>query len=104
MPKSAPVPISATFELLTGSCIITFDQPLLPGPSNIANYLIYYNLMVAPPQANAVVAGNTVRLLKSGFDVPDGRPNQFTFSDIVHDLFGLNGMPVAPFAQPFTVI
>lgn len=104
MLDAAPLPVSATFHPATQIAVVTFDKPLVNGFSNALDWLLYYQLEVAPTAANATVLGNTVTVHRSDLLMTTEEPDRIKFFGTQHDLFGTNGLEVQPFQIPYTVI
>lgn len=98
-----PVPILATITA-PGFVTLTFDQPLIPGPSNVNNYFVRRTNVDREPVPPATIAGSAV----SFTSIPDRAnvgPDVISFSAFFPDIIGVTGLPAAAFVDfPLTAI
>lgn len=94
--EQPPVPISATFSVITGSIVVTFDKALTPDAALDTKLWSARKNSYVRTIANAVASGSTVTMattqgaFQPGLDVVSYAPPPF-------DLLGLNGRPVEAF-------
>lgn len=104
-PVAAPVPILAVWTVATGTLVITFDLPLMPGVGlavlGISGCDGAFALDLPAP---GTAAGNTYTMAIGQLGVPCGLA-QITYDGTDPELQGSTGIPVAPFANfPLTVV
>lgn len=104
MPSSPPVPTSAVFDSPSKTLTVAFDQPLQPGTSAAGNWAAWPANIRHANTIPIVVSGNTVSgVLAQQF--PDTKSNVVQYFGSPPDVVGLNGLPVAAFADfPLTVV
>lgn len=101
MSDDAPLPVSATFDVVTREVVVTFDLPIAPPVLDAGNWKLDRALQEFPPTAGPAVAGNTVTFTASGFGGVGPAGNNVRYSAAVPDLVGLTGSPVAAFTLPY---
>ncbi len=108
VPPDPPLPLSGTISASTFIVLLTFDQPLQPGPSAKANWDVRADLGVGPKQhtipAPATIIGSTVSIptAVAGITFP---PLGCDYAAVPPDVVSLKGIPAAPFnAFPLTTI
>ncbi len=101
-PATAPVPIGAVVSISTAIVTVTFDQPLVPGTSALANWFARADLGLGArtlaPTVDPVAAGSAVAWV--GADTPTIPGAAIvSYSAAPADVVGLvGGLPAAPFA------
>lgn len=96
---SPPAPLAA--HLAPPAASVIFDQPIQPGPSDPAVWLVRTATNRYPVTA-AVAAGNTVSL-SLGTPIFGSFAAGVTYSPPPNTVLGLSGSPAAPFGPfPFT--
>lgn len=97
------MPSTALFTFtngITGILVVTFDIPLLPGLSDIGNWVYHHPMQGGfAGTAAGVVAGNTLTITMAqalpGFDPP----SRCDYLGSPPDIFALDGTPAAAFVN-----
>ena len=108
MPRNPPLPIGAVFTFsngTVGTLVVTFDIPLLPGLSDIGNWIYHHPMQGGfAGTAAGVVAGNTLTIPMSRvLPIPDP-PSRSDYLATPPDIFNLDGIPAAAFVNFPTTI
>lgn len=108
-PPTAPVPVSATFSIGPSQVVVNFDQALVPGALNAANWQAEANIGAGNRKFDPVGAPQAVasRVQFIAADVGVGfLVNNVRYQPPPFDVVGLvSGMPAAAFPVfPLTVI
>jgi len=102
LPSEAPLPVSATSNAAGTSFTVTFDAPLVPALLNPTNWRIR-RANSNNPGISASATGSIVSGTASP-GTPQFGPDRLFFDPPPFDLIGLNGLPVAAFDMPYTVV
>ena len=101
---SAPVPIAATFDLSLRTLLVDFDKPLVVGVLDERDWDLEAAPVEYDPNTAAVPVGNPVRVISTWQAGGAAAANVIRYTAVAADLFGQNGLPVAPFAFPVVVV
>jgi len=107
LPLSPPLPLSATYRLLTDVLTVDFDQLLQGGATAPGNWT--GNVLVPPAtDVDNIFPGTIDRRLVTVpmfRGLPKAGPSRITYKATPADLVGRTGVPVAAFLDfPLTVI
>jgi len=100
-PPAGPVPVAAALNG-AGPATVTFDQPLVPGALDPANWFLRFNNTFISPlviPGNPSAAGSTVSIIffTAG---PDPGPDVVSFSPPPNDVVSLaTAIPAAAFSD-----
>lgn len=98
----APRPVSAQIVPSFATYTVTFDGPLLPGPVLGTQFDAFVGLA----KWNGVLANAAGNVLTGTIASPgpDLSPPRVVFTNTANDFKGLNGLQIADFSQPATVV
>lgn len=91
-----PVPIAATFEILSGIWTCTFDKPLQPGVLDAGNWSLRESNQAR--SANAATAAGNVVSGTVAFPSADPGPPVINFAPPPADVLSLTGLAAVAFA------